>query len=227
MYGKCGLIDSWVQIFDKVKDPTGIAWNSLVGVFAQHGLGRDADSHNGLVEEGLEYFNSMGKVYGVAPRPEHYSCVIDLLGRAGRLDQAEEFINKMPYEPDAFGWCSYLGACRTYGDKERGELAAEKLMVLEPENSGTHALLSNIYASAGQWEGVRSMRNMMRDGKVRKLPGYSWVDVGNKTHVFGDEDYSHPQIRELYEKLENLLDQIRKAGYVPQTESIPFDMEEA
>ncbi|KAF9598750.1 hypothetical protein IFM89_031418 [Coptis chinensis] len=202
MYGKCGLIDSSVQVFDRVKDPTGIAWNSLVGVFAQHGLGRDAVrifeqmtckgvkpneitfvnilrgcSHNGLVEEGLEYFNSMGKVYGVAPRPEHYSCVIDLLGRAGRLDQAEEFINKMPYEPNAFGWCSYLGACRTYGDKERGELAAEKLMALEPENSGTHVLLSNIYASAGQWEGVRSMRKMMRDGKVTKLPGYSWVDV--------------------------------------------------
>ncbi|KAF8397892.1 hypothetical protein HHK36_016817 [Tetracentron sinense] len=252
MYGKCGLLDHSIRVFDEIKEPNEFAWNSLVGVFSQHGLGKDAMkifgrmilrgvkpneitfvslltgfSHAGLVEEGLDYFYSMDKTYGVVPRQEHYSCVIDLLSRAGRLKEAEEFINSMPFEPNAFGWCSFLGACRTHGDKERGELAAEKLMRLEPENSGTHVLLSNIYAMAGQWEDVRSVRKMMRDGKVKKLPGYSWVDLGNKTHLFGAEDWSHPQKRDIYEKLESLHDQIREAGYVPYTGSVPFNMEQS
>ncbi|XP_042504167.1 pentatricopeptide repeat-containing protein At4g33170-like [Macadamia integrifolia] len=252
MYGKCGLLDYSVQVFDEIRNPTEIAWNSLLGVFAQHGLGQETIkifsqmiqkgiqpneitfislligcSHAGLVEQGLDYFYSMEKIYGVEPRQEHYSCIIDLLGRSGRLKEAEDFINSMPFEPNTFGWCSFLAACRTHSDKERGEFAAAKLMRLEPENSGTHVLLSNIYATAGQWEDVRNIRKIMRDGKVKKLPGYSWVDVDNKTHVFGVEDWSHPQKREIYEKLENLFTRIREAGYVPYTGSIPFNMEES
>ncbi|XP_041028189.1 putative pentatricopeptide repeat-containing protein At2g01510 [Juglans microcarpa x Juglans regia] len=252
MYGKCGLLDDSIRVFEEIGDPTEIAWNSLVSVFAQHGLGKDAIetfdrmiqnglkpngitfvslltacSHAGLADEGLKYFHSMEKIYGVVPREEHYSCVIDLLGRSGKLKEAEEFINNMPIEPNAFGWCSFLGACRTYGDKERGKLAAEKLMKLEPENSGAHVLLSNIYAKQRQWEDVRSLRIMMRDDNVKKLPGYSWVDVGNKTHIFGAEDWAHPRKKEIYEKLDSLFDQIRKAGYVPYTDSIPFDMDKS
>ncbi len=252
MYGKCGLLDDSIRIFDEIADATEIAWNSLVSVFAQHGLGHDTIetfdrmihkgakpnaitfvslltgcSHAGLVEEGLKYFHSMKKTYGVVPREEHYSCVIDLLGRAGKLKEAEEFINNMPTEPNAFGWCSFLGACRIHGDKERGKIAAEKLMELEPENSGAHVLLSNIYAKERQWEDVRSLRKMMKDGNVKKLPGYSWVDVGNKAHIFGAEDWSHPQKKEIYKKLDSLFDQIKKAGYVPYTDSIPFDMDDS
>lgn len=252
MYGKCGLLDDSIRVFDEIGDPAEIAWNSLVSVFAQHGLGKGAIetfdrmihkevkpdaitfvslltacSHAGLAEEGLKYFHSMEKTYGVVPREEHYSCVIDLLGRAGKLKEAEEFINNMPIEPNAFGWCSFLGACRIHGDKERGKLAAEKLMKLEPENSGAHVLLSNILAKERQWEGVRNIRKMMRDDNVKKLPGYSWVDAGNKTHIFGAEDWSHPQKKEIYEKLDSLFDQIRKAGYVPYTDSIPFDMDDS
>ncbi|KAK9122786.1 hypothetical protein Sjap_012388 [Stephania japonica] len=245
MYGKCGLLDSSIQVFDEIGDPTEIAWNSLLGVYAHHGLGKEAVktfeemvgrginpneitfvsllvacSHNGLVEEGLNYFNSMKKSYGIVPKPEHFSCVIDLLGRAGRLKEAEEFINSMPFEPNAMGWCSFLSSCRTCGDKERGELAAEKLMRLEPENSGTHVLLSKIYALVRQWDDVRILRKVMKDGKVKKSPGYSWVDVANKTHVFGAENWSHPQQKEIYEKLESLMDQIKQIGYVPKTNSV-------
>ena len=252
MYGKCGLLDDSIRVFDEIGDPAEIAWNSLVSVFAQHGLGKGAIetfdrmihkevkpdaitfvslltacSHAGLAEEGLKYFHSMENTYGVVPREEHYSCVIDLLGRAGKLKKAEEFINNMQTEPNAFGWCSFLGACRIHGDKERGKLAAEKLMKLEPENSGAHVLLSNILAKERQWEGVRNIRKMMRDDNVKKLPGYSWVDAGNKTHIFGAEDWSHPQKKEIYEKLDSLFDQIRKAGYVPNTDSIPFDMDDS
>ncbi|XP_028760883.1 putative pentatricopeptide repeat-containing protein At1g68930 [Neltuma alba] len=252
MYGKCGLFDHSTQVFEEIENPNNIAWNSLLGAFAQHGLGRNAIetfqqmiekgikpnaitfvslligcSHTGMVEEGLNFFHSMDKIYGVMPREEHYSCVIDLLGRAGKLKEAEDFINNMPFEPNAFGWCSLLGACKIHGDKERGKIAAEKLVKLEPENSGTHVLLSNIYAKEGQWEDVRSLRKMMRDENIKKLPGYSWVDIQNKTHIFGAEDWSHPQKKEIYEKLDSLLDQIKNAGYVPQTELVLVDMDEA
>ncbi|GAB4856487.1 hypothetical protein Ancab_014402 [Ancistrocladus abbreviatus] len=182
--------------------------------------------HAALLEEGLNYFHAMESGYRVAPKEEHYSCIIDLLSRAGRLTEAEEFIKGMPFEPNAFGWCSYLAACRNHGDKERGEVAAQKLMRLEPENCGAHVLLSNIYAKERQWGDVRTVRKMMRDGSLKKLPGYSWVDVGNKTHVFGAEDWSHPQQMEIYVKLESLIDQIKKVGYIPQIDLIPYDIDD-
>ncbi|KAM7526060.1 hypothetical protein LguiA_015962 [Lonicera macranthoides] len=252
MYGKCGLFKHSVQLFEEIGTPTEIAWNSLVSVYAQHGLGKDAIkifdkmilsavkpnsitfislltgcSHSGLVEKGLNYFYSMEKTYDVTPRVEHYSCLVDLLGRAGRLKEAEDFISKMPFELNAYGWCSFLGACKIHGDKCRAKLAAEQLMRLEPENSGARVLLSNIYAKERQWDDVRSIRKMMRDENVKKLPGYSWVDFGNKTHVFGAEDGSHPRKKEIYEKLDSLLDQIKEAGYVPSTDSIAIDMEDS
>ncbi|XP_024190268.1 pentatricopeptide repeat-containing protein At5g13270, chloroplastic [Rosa chinensis] len=143
MYGKCGLLDHSIQVFDEIANPTEVAWNSLPSVFAVNGLGNDAlktfsrmvragvkpnaitfiilltgCSHSGSVEEGLTYFYFMEKTYGMVPRAGHYSCVIDLLGRAGRLEEAEEFINSMPMQPNAFGWCFFLGACTIRGDKE-------------------------------------------------------------------------------------------------------------
>ncbi|KAK6231830.1 hypothetical protein SCA6_001903 [Theobroma cacao] len=248
MYGKCGLLDDSIQVFDEIENANEIAWNSMLGVFAQHGLGKDAIeifnrmknegvepnaitfvsllrgcSHSGLVEEGLSFFYAMEKSYGVVPGEEHYSCVIDLLARAGKLKEAEDFMSKMPFEPNAFGWCSLLGACKIHGDKKRGKVAAEKLMQLEPANSGAPVLLSNIYAKEQQWEEVRTLRKMMQDGNVKKLPGYSWVNVGNETHIFGVEDWSHHQMKAIYEKLDVLSDQIKKAGYVPCTDSIPLD----
>lgn len=250
MYGKCGTFDDSVQVFDALEEPTDIAWNSLISVYAQHGLGKEAVkvfskmilkgvkpneitfislltacSHSGLVEEGVKYFYSMRTKYKVEPREEHCSCVIDLLGRAGKIKEAEEFMKKMPFEPNAFGWCSFLNACKIYGDKERAEIAAKELMRLEPENSGAHVLLSNIYAVRRQWEDVRSVRKMMRDENVKKLPGLSWVDFGNKTHTFEAEDWSHPQKREIYEKLDSLFYQIKGAGYVPKVDLIPFEVE--
>ncbi|KAJ7980117.1 Pentatricopeptide repeat [Quillaja saponaria] len=252
MYGKCGLLEYSVQVFDGIENPTDVAWNSLVSVYAQHGLGIKAIeafdrmihrevrpnaitfvslltgcSHAGLMKEGLNYFNSMEKVFGVVPRGEHYSCVIDLLGRAGKLKEAEDFINSMPFEPNAFGWCSFLGACKNHGDKERGKLAADKLRKLEPENSGASVLLSNLYAKERLWEDVRSLRQMIRNSNMKKLPGYSWVDIGNKTHIFGAEDWSHPQKKDIYEKLDSILDEIKNAGYVPQTELIPIEMDDS
>ncbi|XP_073013531.1 putative pentatricopeptide repeat-containing protein At5g52630 [Typha latifolia] len=252
MYGKCGLLGSSIQMFDETQNLTEIAWNSIVGVLSQHGRGKEAIrafntmisrgiipnhitfvnllmacSHSGLVEEGLDYFYSMSKTYNVEPREEHYSCIIDMLARAGRLKEAEEFICRMPIKPNAYGWCSLLGACRVRGNKELGESAAENLMKLEPNNSGIHILLSGMYASLGRWEDVKAVRKLLRDSRVKKLPGFSWVEVNNKTHVFGSEDWSHPQQEKIYEKLEELSIRIREAGYVPNTASLSCNLEDS
>ncbi|PKA47545.1 Pentatricopeptide repeat-containing protein [Apostasia shenzhenica] len=252
MYGKCGLLSSSTESFHEIQSPTYIAWNSIISVLAQHGCGREAIvafhrmvsghvepnhatfvsllmacSHSGLVEQGLRFFDSMKETFGLDPREEHHSCVIDMLGRAGRLREVEEFISRMPAEPNAFGWCSLLGACRTHGKKELGELAAEKLMKLQPENSGTHVLLSTIYASEGQWEEVKAVRRLMRDRRMKKLPGLSWVEVEKKTHVFGAEDWSHPKKDEIYKKLEQLWIRIREEGYVPFTGAVARRVEES
>ncbi|KAF3780506.1 Pentatricopeptide repeat-containing protein [Nymphaea thermarum] len=251
MYGKSGLLESSLQVFHEIQDKTDIAYNAIIGVFAHHGYGREAIqhfekmvskgmkpnaitfvnlltacSHAGLVDEGLSYFNSMSMRFNFTPRDEHCACVIDLLSRAGKLKEAEEFIKAMPSEPNAFAWCSLLGACRRHGDAEKGKLAAEKLMMLEPENNGTHVLLSNLYAAVGQWEDVKSVRKLIKETKVKKLPGYSWVDVNNKTHIFGAEDFSHPQKKEIYAKLESLSDRMREAGYIPYTGSVSSNVEE-
>ncbi|KAK8939050.1 Pentatricopeptide repeat-containing protein [Platanthera zijinensis] len=251
MYGKCGLISSSTKIFEETQSPTNITWNSIVSVLAQHGCGQKAVeafhqmvgrhvepnhvtfvsllvacSHSGLVEQGLQFFNSMQEKFGVEPRDEHYSCVIDMLGRAGRLGEAEEFIGRMPAEPNAFAWCSLLGACRIHGHKALGELAAEKLMEIEPENTGTHVLLSTIYAGAGQWEDVKAVRRLIRDSGMKKLPGMSWVEVEKKTHVFAADDCSHPRKDEIYEKMEELWARIGEAGYVPYTGAVASNVEE-
>ncbi|KAM0005026.1 putative tetratricopeptide-like helical domain superfamily, DYW domain-containing protein [Helianthus debilis subsp. tardiflorus] len=251
MYGKCGLLDHSIQAFKTISNANEYAWNSMIGVFAHHGLGHEAIdvfnrmvvqnlkpnavtfinllnacSHSGLLNEGLSYFNLMETIYGIKPRSEHYACVIDLLGRVGKLEEAENFINEMPFEPNAYAWCSFLASCRKYGDKERGRLAAESLKRVDPENSGAHVLLSNIYAKEQQWDDVRSVRKTMKDENVKKLPGYSWVDVDNKVHVFGAEDWCHPHKKEIDVKLDSLLGKIIEAGYVPDIESVPLDLDD-
>lgn len=251
MYGRCGLVDLSERLFNCVKNPTEYVWNSLLGGFSQHGLGKKTIrvfermvlrgikpnnitfmnlltgcSRSGLVKEGLDYFSSMQRQYGVTPTEEHYSCIIDLLSRAGKLKEADDFISHMPFEPNAFGWSSYLGACKIRGDKARAEIAADKLLKLEPENSSIHILLSSIYAKERQWEDVRNLRKKIKDDNMRKVPGYSWVDVGNKTHVFGAHGWSHILQREIYEKLDSLIEEIKKVGYVPERDAVHMDVDD-
>ena len=198
MYGKCGLISLSLQLFNEIGYHTEAAWNAVINVYTQHGHGwgaiqafdrmtasgirpnhitfvclLTACSHAGLVDEGLEYFYSMKDAHGIEPKEEHYSCIIDMYGRAGRLDEAEKFISEMPVKPNAYGWCFLLGACRMRGNKELGEVAAQNLMKLDPDNTGIHVSLSGIYASLGQWEDVKSVRKLMKDSSIKKLPGFS------------------------------------------------------
>ena len=132
-----------------------------------------ACSHVGLVDEGQHYFDYMSRDYDITPRGQHYAYMVDILGCSGWLQEAYEFIKQIPSEPIASGWGTFLGACRMHDNMELGKLAAEKLFYLDPHNSGTHVLLSNIYATAGRWDDAAKVRNMMREHGVKKEAGLS------------------------------------------------------
>lgn len=185
-----------------------------------------ACSHTGLVEKGTEYFYSMSQEYGITANSKHYTCMIDLLGRAGRLDEAQNLMRIMPFEPDAATWGALLGASRIHGNTDLGEKAAEMIFEMEPDNSGMYVLLSNLYASSGRWGDVSKMRLKMRDSGVRKVPGYSWLEAQNKVHTFSAGDPYHPDKDRIYAFLEELDLKMKLDGYVSCTKLVLHDVEE-
>lgn len=209
MYSKCGCIGLAHQLFDKLPHRDTLCYNAMIGGFGIHGYGHQAldlfkkmsleglapddatlvvtmsgCSHVGLVEEGCEIFESMKEVYGVEPKLEHYGCLVDLLGRAGRLNEAEDRVLNMPMKPNAILWRSLLRAAKVHGNLELGETALNHLIQLEPETSGNYVLLSNIYASVDRWDDVKRVRKLMKDQGIKKKPGSSLVEVGGAMHEF-------------------------------------------
>lgn len=185
-----------------------------------------ACSHTGLVDRGTEYFYSMNRDYGIIANSKHYTCMVDLLGRAGRLDEAQNLMRKMPFEPDAATWGALLGACRVHGNTELGEKAAEVIFEMEPENSGMYVLLSNLYAASGRWGDVSKMRLKMRDRGVKKVTGYSWLEVQNRIHTFSVGDTLHPDRDRIYAYLEELELKMKLDGYVYSTKLVLHDVGE-
>lgn len=177
-----------------------------------------ACSYTGKSKEAEKYFKLMEANYGIRPGFDHCACMVDVLGRAGRLQEAEEFIERMPYKPSALVWKMLLSACRVHGDIERGKRSMEKIMALDPSDSAAYVLLSNLYASFGYWDSVMEVRQLMRDNGVKKEPGKSWIQVHNKAHEFVAGDHSHPQTDEIYATLRELLKQMKAEGYIPGVE---------
>ncbi|XP_050257597.1 pentatricopeptide repeat-containing protein At1g74600, chloroplastic [Quercus robur] len=200
MYSKSGSLGDCRKAFDHIENPDLIGWTTMIVSYAQHGKGAEAlsvyelmrkegikpdsvtfvgvlsaCSHNGLVEEAYIHLNSMAKDYGIEPGYRHYACMVDLLGRSGRLKEAEQFINNMPVKPDALVWGTLLAACKVHGDIELGKIAAKKVMELEPCDAGVYVSLSNICADMGQWEDVLKIRSLMKGTGVTKEPGWSFV----------------------------------------------------
>eukprot|EP01018_Ginkgo_biloba_P016631 Gb_04844 [translate_table: standard] len=205
MYAKCGSIDVACQLFNKMSKRDVISWNAMIAGYGMHGDAESAleifcqmqqmgmkpnhvtfvcvlsaCSHAGLVDEGWQYFDCMSQAYCITPRVEHYACMVDLLGRAGHLEEAYNFIKKMPLEPDAGVWGALLGACRIHCNIELGERVAEHIFDLEPENAGYYVLLSNIYAAAGRWDDAAKVRIMMQDRGLKKTPACSLIEVNNR-----------------------------------------------
>lgn len=246
MYAKCGCLVLSRAVFNTMPKRNVITWNVLIMAYGMHGHGEEAlkllkkmttenvkpnevtfisifaaCSHSSLVRQGLDIFYQMNEDYDVEPTPDHYACVVDLLGRAGQLEEAYQLIMNMPTGTDQSGaWSSMLGACRIHGDLKLGEIAAENLLRLEPEVASHYVLLSNIYASAGLWDKVTEVRRNMKEMGVRKEPGCSWIEAGDEVHKFIAGDGSHPQSAELHGLLEELSEKMKKEGYIPDTSCV-------
>eukprot|EP01018_Ginkgo_biloba_P008708 Gb_07636 [translate_table: standard] len=186
---------------------------------------RSGLEHAGLVDQGRQCFNCMTQDHCITPGMEHYACMVDLLGRAGQLDEAHDFIERMPLKPDAAVCGSFLAACRLHCNIELGECVAKRLFELETENVGYYVLLSNIYASAARWDDVAKVRKKMKQRGLKKFPGCSWIEVKNKVHVFFGGGRSHPQSGHMYELVESFAEQMQEAGYVPDTTFVLHDGE--
>ncbi|KAK7316610.1 hypothetical protein RJT34_00201 [Clitoria ternatea] len=229
MYAKCGCIDEAWLLFDQLVEKDVISWSSMIGGLANHGKARaaiqlfddmlkagiapngvtfvsvlSACAHAGLWDHGLKFFDVMKLDYHLEPEIEHYGCLVDLLGRSGCLEQALGAILKMPIKPDSRIWNSLLSSCRIYCNLEIAIVAMEKLLELEPEESGNYVLLANIYAELGKWEGVSDIRKLIRSKRVKKIPGCSSIEVNNVVQEFVSGDDSKPFSQDVFLILEGL-----------------------
>ncbi|GMH08479.1 hypothetical protein Nepgr_010319 [Nepenthes gracilis] len=251
MYAKCGCLGMAHQLFDEFPQKDELCYNAMIQGLAIHGYGHSAldlfkmmklkglapdsvtllvtlsaCSHSGLVEEGCKLFESMRKEYGIEPKLEHYSCLVDLLGRAGRLKEAEDRIQRMPMKPNAILWRSLLGAAKLHGNLAVGEVAVKHLIELDPQTSGNYVLLSNIYARIDKWEDVNRVRRLMKDRGIDKMPGNSWIEIDGAMHEFLMGDRTHPRLKEIYLKLEEMNRKLQAHGHKPRTQEVLFDIEE-
>ncbi|KAK9269169.1 hypothetical protein L1049_000938 [Liquidambar formosana] len=232
MYAKCGCIAKSVEIFNGLKEKDTASWTSIICGLAMNGMtskaldffskmrqaGAKPDditfigvlsacSHGGLVKEGHQYFNSMINMYKIEPKVEHYGCMVDLLGRAGLLNEAEDLIENIPNENNEIVVPLYgalLSACRIHGNVDMGERVAKRLVGIESGDSSVHTLLANIYASADRWEDVTKVRRKMKVLGVRKVPGCSSIEVGGIVHEFLVGDASHPELTKVYSMLHQM-----------------------
>lgn len=208
MYCKCGDVDAARWFFDKMPCRNTVTWNEIINGYAQNGRGDEAVnlfenmiltgikpdyitfiavlaacSHSGLVDSGIKLFNSMQQEHGLEPLVEHYTCIIDSLGRAGRINEVEALIDKMSCNDDPVVWEVLLSSCRVHADVNLARRAANELFRLDPKNSAPYALLASIYSSLGRWDEVKEIREMMIERQVSKDPGYSWVEQKTRLHT--------------------------------------------
>ncbi|WVZ61881.1 hypothetical protein U9M48_011689 [Paspalum notatum var. saurae] len=252
LYAKCGGIEDARRVFEEMgTGRTVVSWTSLIVGLAVNGFGKEAlelfsvmereklvpteitmvgvlyaCSHCGLVDDGFMYFDRMKEEYGIAPRIEHLGCMVDLLGRAGKVKEAYDYILTMPLKPNDVVWRTLLGACAMHKKLELGETAWARLVELDPGHSGDYVLLSNLYAAVGRWTDVHVLRKTMVNDGVRKNPGHSLVELRNSVYEFVMGDRSHPESEQIYQMLAEIADRLRQEGYIPHTSNVLADIEE-
>ncbi|XP_021894261.1 pentatricopeptide repeat-containing protein At1g04840, partial [Carica papaya] len=251
MYAKCGNIESASLVFGETKHKDILTWSVMIWGWAIHGRFEQAMQcfrqmmysgiqpdgvvflgvltacvHSGQVDMGLNFFHSMKLDYSIEPTMKHYALIVDLLGRAGRLDEAMKFIRNMPINPDFVIWGALFCACRAHKNIKMAEVASERLMELEPKHPGSYVFLSNIYAAAGRWQDVERVRMFMQDRGVGKDPGWSYIEVDGQVHSFVAGDQSHMNVKEIYMKLEEIMSSARERGYTPETGWVLHNIEE-
>ncbi|MFQ6638367.1 hypothetical protein Gotur_015925 [Gossypium turneri] len=222
MYAKCGCLSRAKRAFDHISSNELPVYNAMISAYALHGQAGEAlavyknlkeagiepdgitftsvlsaCSHTGLVNEGLEIFIEMASKDHLSPSMEHYGCVVSLLSRSGRLDEAFRLILTMPYEPDAHIIGQLIAKCREHNEIELVEHLSKYLLELEPDNSGNYVAISNAYATAGRWDDVSEIRDLMKEKGLKKSPGCSWIQIGEKLHSFIAGDGSHPNTEDI------------------------------
>ncbi|KAK7255214.1 hypothetical protein RIF29_28619 [Crotalaria pallida] len=252
MYFKCGNVEKARKAFKEMHLKDKCTWTAMVVGLAINGHGEEAlvmfsnmieasvkpdeityigvlcaCTHTGMVEKGRKYFASMTKEHGIKPNATHYGCMVDLLGRAGNLKEALEVILNMPVKPNSIVWGSLLGACRVHKNVVLAEMAAKQILELEPENGAVYVLLCDIYSACKRYENLHQVRKMMMERGIKKTPGCSLVEMNGIVYEFVAGDQSHPQSKEIYAKLENMMQDLKYvAGYSPDTSEVFLDIGE-
>lgn len=240
MYTKCGSFTEGHIIFENLDGKDLISWNSMITGYGMHGLGEtalkifhqmiesglnpdnvtfvailSACSHAGLITEGRSLFYQMNRVHGVEPQMEHYACMVDLLGRAGLVQEASKIVENMPIEPNAYVWSALLNSYRMYRNTSFTEEAAAHFFNLNSEGTGSYMLLSNIYAASGRWEESARVRISAKTKGLRKTPGQSWIEVNKKVYVFSAGKAAHTGLESVCGILHQLALQVESEGHVP------------
>lgn len=242
MYAKCGSLESAERVFKDMPRKNEASWNAMISALASHGRAKEALSlfqrmsdegggarpnditfvgllsacvHAGLVSEGYRLFDMMSTLFGLVPKIEHYSCMVDLLARAGQLYEAWDLIEKMPEKPDKVTLGALHGACRRKKNVDIGERVMQMLLELDPSNSGNYIISSKIYANVNMWEDSARMRALMRAKGVTKTPGCSWIEIENHLHEFRAGDGFSLDSTDICNLIDLLYEELKKEGYVP------------
>ncbi|CAL0316021.1 unnamed protein product [Lupinus luteus] len=238
LYSKCGSMKDAYRAFKDINEPDAVSWNGFISGLASNGYisyalsafddmrlaGVKPDSvtfltlifacsHGGLFDLGLDYFHSMEKTYNVVPKLDHYACLVDLLGRAGRLEEATRVVETMPFRPGSLVYKTLLNACKLHGNVPLGEDMARRCLELDPSDPAIYLLLANLYDNAGLSEFGEKTRRLMRERGLRRNPGKCWMEVRSNIHLFSTGQTSHPMIDEINEKLELLITKLKNQGY--------------
>lgn len=250
-YAKCGSVDNSIDVFHKMTSKNVYTWTALIQSLASSGQGKRAldffyrmqeknivpndvtfiaalaaCSHSGLVDEGQRLFVSMSKDFGIDPGIEHYGCMVDVLGRMGSIEEAYTFVKNMPIQPNTIIWRTLLASCKVHKNVEIGEESFRQITRLEPAHSGDYILLSNIYASVGRCEDALRVRCQMREKRIKKTPGCSLIGLDGVVYEFFSEDSRHAHFKETYRALEEVIEEIKSAGYVPNPSDARLDAEQ-
>lgn len=234
MYAKCGDLRDAQMVFDSMRNKDSASWNIMINGYGVQSCGElaldmfsrmcragvkpdeitfvgllQACSHSGFVSEGRRFLEQMEAVYNIVPTSDHYTCVIDMLGRAGKLEEAYELAIAMPMGDNSIVWRSIMSSCRLHGNTDLAQLAGKQLYELEPEHCGGYVLMSNVYVEAGKYEEVLDIRDKMRQHNVKKTPGCSWIRLKNGVHTFFTGDQTHPEFKSISAWLSLLTSHIR------------------
>ncbi|XP_010490126.2 PREDICTED: putative pentatricopeptide repeat-containing protein At3g25060, mitochondrial [Camelina sativa] len=234
MYSKCGAVSKSREIFEQVGRKDLVCWNTMISCYGIHGNGQEvvsmflkmrqsniepdhatfasllsALSHSGLVEQGQRWFSVMINKYNIQPSEKHYVCLIDLLARAGRVEEALEMIKSAKLDNALPIWVALLSGCISHRNLSVGDIAANKILQLNPDNTGIQTLVSNFFATANKWKEVAKVRKLMRNGAMEKVPGYSAIEVNGQLRTFLMEDLSHHEHYHILQVLRNLNSEMK------------------